>query len=207
MTPRVALLALLAPFPVVAQADVGASVPAGTATRAAVERIEIVTSAGTIVAELYPERAPRTVENFLAYVGDDAFTGGSFFRSVRLDNQPDDSVRIEVVQGGPSRAFPRERYLDPLALERTRDTELRHEDGTLSMARSGPDTARAQFFICIGAQPSLDFGGARNPDGQGFAAFGRVTSGMDVVRRIQQGRTDGQRLVEPVEIETIRRLR
>jgi peptidyl-prolyl cis-trans isomerase A (cyclophilin A) len=197
-------LGLVAPM---VQAAGGGTVSAQVADGVTVERIEIMTTAGRIVAELYPDHAPRTVENFLAYVEDDAFTGGSFFRSVRLDNQPDDSVRIEVVQGGPSRAFPRERYREPLALERTRDTGLLHENGTLSMARAGPDTARAQFFICVGAQPSLDFGGARNPDGQGFAAFGRVTSGMDVVQRIQQGQTDGQRLVEPVEIETVRRLR
>ena len=165
------------------------------------------TNKGDIVLELDREKAPVTVENFLAYVEDGAFTEGSFFRVVRLDNQPDDSVRIEVIQGGPSREYSRERYRPPLELERTRDTWVLHVDGALSTARSGPDTARAQFFICIGDQPSLDFGGARNPDGQGFAAFGRVTSGMDVVRRIQGAATDGQRLVEPIEIEWVRRVR
>ena len=122
------------------------SAAAGQTTRAgspAIETIEVVTTAGTIVAELYPDRAPRTVENFLAYVEDGAFTKGSFFRVVRLDNQPDDSVRIEVIQGGPSREYPRERYRPPLELERTRDTGVLHVDGALSMARSGPDTARA----------------------------------------------------------------
>jgi peptidyl-prolyl cis-trans isomerase A (cyclophilin A) len=74
------------------------------------------------------------------------------------------------------------------------------------MARSGPDTATSDFFICIGDQPELDFGGRRNPDGQGFAAFGRVVSGMDVVRRIQQSPADGQRLTPEIKILRIRRL-
>ena len=92
-----------------------------------------------------------------------------------------------------------------IPLERTRDTGVLHVDGALSMARGGPDTARASFFICIGDQPSLDFGGNRNLDGQGFAAFGRVIDGMEVVRRIQNGAVEGQRLVEPVVISSVRR--
>jgi peptidyl-prolyl cis-trans isomerase A (cyclophilin A) len=140
------------------------------------------------------------------YVDDQLFDGGSFFRVVRPDNQPDDSVRIDVIQGGPDRSISRERYRPAIPLERTRDTGLLHRDGTLSMARAGPDTARAQFFICVGDQPSLDFGGARNADGQGFAAFGRVIEGMDVVRRIQDGAAEGQQLVASVAIESVRRL-
>ena len=93
----------------------------------------------------------------------------------------------------------------PIPLERTRDTGLRHRDATLSMARLGPDSATSDFFICIGDQPSLDFGGARNPDGQGFAAFGRVVSGMDVVRKIQSAPAAGQKLTPPVAIVRARR--
>ena len=74
------------------------------------------------------------------------------------------------------------------------------------MARAGPDTATSSFFICIGDQPSLDFGGRRNPDGQGFAAFGRVTRGMDVVRAIQRSPAEGQRLSPPVPIVGIVRV-
>ena len=73
------------------------------------------------------------------------------------------------------------------------------------MARDGPDTATSDFFICIGDQPSLDQGGLRNPDGQGFAAFGRVVSGMDVVRAIQASPADGQHLTPPVTIRSVRR--
>lgn len=167
--------------------------------------VEIVTSQGRITAEVYADRAPVTASNFLAYVDDAVFDGGSFFRTVRMDNQPDDSVRIEVIQGGPDGPAVRDRMRPAIPLERTRDSGLTHSDGALSMARGSPDSGRAQFFICIGPQPSLDFGGDRNPDGQGFAVFGRVVSGMDVVRRIQGGAAEGQRLLEPVRIESIRR--
>ncbi len=168
--------------------------------------VRMETSEGVIVAEIYTERAPVTAENFLAYVDDQLFDGGSFFRSVRLDNQPDDSVRIEVIQGGPDTDKVQDRLRPAIALERTSETGLRHIDGALSMARGGPDTGRAQFFVCIGDQPSLDFGGHRNLDGQGFAVFGRVTQGMDIVRRIQMGRVEAQRLVAPVSIDRVRRV-
>lgn len=167
--------------------------------------VEIVTSQGRITAEIYADRAPVTAANFLAYVDDAVFDGGSFFRTVRMDNQPDDSVRIEVIQGGPDRRAVRDRMRPAIPLERTRDSGLTHVDGALSMARGSPDSGRAQFFICIGPQPSLDFAGNRNLDGQGFAVFGRVVAGMDVVRRIQGGAAEGQRLLEPVRIESIRR--
>ncbi|MRR10606.1 peptidylprolyl isomerase, partial [bacterium] len=89
----------------------------------------------------------------------------------------------------------------PLPLERTRDTGLRHLDGTISMARAEPDTATHHFFICIGDQPELDFGGRRNPDGQGFAAFGRVIRGMELIRQIHSSPADGQLLAPPVQIQ------
>ncbi len=94
--------------------------------------------------------------------------------------------------------------LAAIKLERTRETKLRHIDGTLSMARDGPDTATGDFFICIGDQPELDFGGQRNPDGQGFAAFGRVIQGMDVVKKIQGSPATEQKLTPPVAIRSVR---
>ena len=68
------------------------------------------------------------------------------------------------------------------------------------MARSTPDTAQESFFICVGDQPELDFGGKRNPDGQGFAAFGKVSSGMEVVKKINQANAEGQALMPPILI-------
>ena len=140
-----------------------------------------------------------TTANFLRYVDAKAYDGGRFHRTVRPDNQPQNKAKIEVVQAGvdPKRAtddFP------PITLERTNRTGLAHKDGTISMARDGPDTATSDFFICVGDQPELNFGGKRNPDGQGFAAFGRVVKGMDVVRKIQAARADGQTLNPPVKI-------
>jgi peptidyl-prolyl cis-trans isomerase A (cyclophilin A) len=164
------------------------------------------TDRGDIRAELYPQQAPATVANFLRYVDAQLFDSTTFYRVVRLDNQPNNAVKIEVIQGGigfddDPRPFP------PIAHETTDRTGLRHRDGTLSMARNGPGTASSEFFICVGDQPALDFGGRRNPDGQGFAAFGRVVAGMPVVRTIQQQPDSLQMLRTPVVIRRIVRLR
>ena len=129
------------------------------------------------------------------------YNDGRFFRAVTLSNQPSDKVKIQVIQAEASQARTNE-FLGPIRLERTRDTGLRHRDGVISMARAEPDTAQDSFFICIGDQPELDFGGARNPDGQGFAAFGKVTRGMDLVRKIHEGPCDPrQQLNPPVRIQ------
>jgi peptidyl-prolyl cis-trans isomerase A (cyclophilin A) len=164
--------------------------------------VRIETEFGPIEAELYPERAPLTVANFLRYLEMGVYEGAVFHRSVRDDNQPGDSIRIRVIQGGPdpARFTDTPEPLPPILLERTSITGLRHQDGTLSMARSTPDSARSSFFICIDDQPELDYGGRRNPDGQGFAAFGRVTEGMDVVRIIHAAQVQEQALVPPVRI-------
>ena len=162
------------------------------------------TERGEVQLALDARRAPATAANFLRYVDAGHYQGGVFHRTVKLDNQPDKKVLIEVIQGGVSPARKNDGFA-PIRIERTRETGLSHQDGTLSMARDGPDTATSDFFICIGDQPSLDFGGRRNPDGQGFAAFGRVVAGMDVVRAIQKAPADGQRLTPPVRILSARR--
>jgi cyclophilin family peptidyl-prolyl cis-trans isomerase len=168
-------------------------------------RIQIETGMGNIEAELFAEEAPETVRNFLRYVQDGLYSGGRIFRTVTLDNQPDDEVKIEVIQMEANPA-KEEKFYPPIALERTSKPGLEHRDGTLSMARSTPDSAQHSFSICIGDQPELDFAGKRNPDGQGFAAFGRVTKGMDIVKKIQNSPADGQQLTPPVNIVTIIRL-
>jgi peptidyl-prolyl cis-trans isomerase A (cyclophilin A) len=162
------------------------------------------TTVGDIVLEVDTDHAPKTAANFLRYVDGGYYEGGRFHRTVRMDNQPDKKVKIEVVQAGPSPTPAREGF-PPIPLERTKDTGLRHLDGTVSMAHDGPDSATSDFFICIGDQPELDFGGKRNPDGQGFAAFGRVVSGMDVVRKIQREPADGQGLTPPITMSAARR--
>jgi peptidyl-prolyl cis-trans isomerase A (cyclophilin A) len=168
-------------------------------------RVEIRTELGIILMELYPTRAPKTVANFLEYVDGAFFDGGTFHRTVHDGNQPNDSVRIAVIQGdvSPSR---RDERAGPIPLERTSETGLRHLDGTVSMARSGPDTATSSFFICIGEQPELDFGGRRNPDGQGFAAFGKILQGMEVVRAINRSPAEGQTLSPSIRILQAKRV-
>lgn len=169
-------------------------------------RAVIETELGAIEVELDAARAPVTVANFLRYVDEGYYTGGVFHRTVKRnpDNQPSNSVKIEVIQAGPNPE--RKQLLPAIPLERTSKTGLRHVEGAISMARLEPDSAQGDFFLCIGDQPELDFGGKRNPDGQGFAAFGRVVRGMDVVRTIHQAPAEAQRLTPPVRILRIRRV-
>jgi peptidyl-prolyl cis-trans isomerase A (cyclophilin A) len=154
--------------------------------------------------EVYPEQAPITVANFLRYVDMGRLDSASFYRAVRLDNQPNDSIRIQIIQGGL--LGHRDMVLPRIEHETTRDTGVRHLDGTISMARAAVGTTSSEFFICIGAQPELDYGGKRNADSQGFAAFGRVVEGMDVVRAIQSRAARGQMLNDPVKITAAARL-
>lgn len=168
-------------------------------------RVRIHTALGDIIAAIDTIRAPATSANFLRYVDAGMYAGGSFHRTVKPDNQPNNAVKIEVVQAGRDSARAGEFAAIPL--ERTSVTHLQHLNGTVSMARGGPDTATSDFFICIGDQPALDYGGKRNPDGQGFAAFGQVIDGMDVVRRIQQSPAQGQALTPAIVIISMERVR
>jgi cyclophilin family peptidyl-prolyl cis-trans isomerase len=169
-------------------------------------RVQIDTPCGSLTVELDAIRAPVTTRNFLRYVLEGFYSDGSFFRTVTAANQPDDAVRIAVLQARADPAKEDEEY-PPIPLERTRDTGLRHLDGTVSMARLGPDTATQSFFICISDQPELDFGGGRNPDGQGFAAFGRVVEGMELVREIHASPAENQQLDPPIPIQRAVRVR
>jgi len=176
--------------------------------------VTLSTTAGDIVLELYRDQAPTTVENFLRYVDGGHFNGASFYRVVRPENNHGTET-MQLIQGGllgdamsggdgdVSPPFP------PIAHETTEMTGLRHVRGVISMARGEPGTASSEFFILVTDAPELDFGGLRNPDGQGFAAFGRVIDGMEVVDAIHKGPSDaptdiefikGQILEEPVEI-------
>lgn len=176
-----------------------AALLAAVAVRAGAEapRVLVRTELGDILIEIYPDRAPVTAANFLRYVDAGRYDGAVFHRTVTLGNQPQDRVRIEVIQGA---LLPAEKSFPAIAHETTEATGLRHRDGTVSMARSIPGSATSSFFICIHDQPELDFGGERNPDGQGFAAFGQVVGGMHVVRMIHERPAEGQTLKPPVRI-------
>ncbi len=167
-------------------------------------RVVVETDMGAFELEVDIDRAPVTAANFLRYVDGGHYDGGVFHRTVHEDNQPNDSIRIAVIQGGRNRDAAVEGF-PPIELERTSDTGITHVDGAVSMARGGPDTATHSFFICVGDQPSLDFGGMRNPDGQGFAAFGSVVEGMDVVRAIHRAPYEAQALTPPVGIVRVYR--
>lgn len=166
--------------------------------------ISIKTEMGDIKAELYAARAPITVTNFLKYIDSSLFQNSCFYRVVRSDNQLHDSVKIEVIQGGrleDTGGFP------PIVHETTSMSGILHKDGVISMARLGPGSATSEFFICVGDQPSLNYGGQRNRDGQGFAAFGKVISGMEVVRKIHSLPAPAQYLEKKVTIYNISRIK
>lgn len=164
-------------------------------------RVQIDTALGSVTIELDSVRAPVTTENFLRYVLEGFYSNGEFFRTVTATNQPNDPVKIAVIQAGADPDRGVDQFYESIPLERTSDTGLSHLDGTISMARLGPDTATHSFFICVGDQRELDFGGRRNPDGQGFAAFGRVIEGMELVREIHAMPADGQSLDPPFRIQ------
>jgi peptidyl-prolyl cis-trans isomerase A (cyclophilin A) len=159
------------------------------------------TARGAIEVEVNTERAPITAANFLKYVDNGSYDGGEFHRTVRPDTETNRTHPIQVIQARRARG---RQGLPAIALERTSATRLKHIDGAVSMARQAgqPDSATSDFFICVGDQPALDEGGGRNDDNQGFAVFGRVVSGMDVVRAIQASpvRPGTQTLQPPVRI-------
>ena len=173
-------------------------------------RVVLTTAHGPIEVAADLARAPLSAGDFLEYVDRGLFNGGAFYRTVRPENDIN-PVRIDVIQGGVT---DKKKFLPPIPHEPTNRTGLRHRNGTISIARGKPGTGTAgAFFICIGAQPALDFGGKRNPDGQGFAAFGRVLQGMDVVRAIWTSKTGApyeglalQGLTPPIGIVSAKRI-
>lgn len=195
----------------VAFASVSSAKAMGDKSARRTESVSIVTSLGAILVTLDIHRAPLSAGNFLEYVVRHLFDDAQFYRSVHPENDAN-PIKISVLQAG---ILDRTKGLAPIAHESTRQTGLRHVDGTISIARREPGTgSAAAFFISIGDQPQLDFGGRRNPDGQGFAAFGRVVKGMDVVRTIwlqptagADGSIEAQMIASPVKIETVIRNR
>lgn len=170
-------------------------------------RVALETSAGNIVIEVDPARAPVTAGNFLRYVDANRFDGIEIYRAMRTGPSGG------LIQGGlrdPARLFP------PIVHEPTSQTGLSHVDGAVSMARLAPGTAAADFTIMVGPQLYLDAGPASGGDGLGYAVFGRVVDGMDVVRNILAAPTSptegegvmrGQMLSPRIRIRSARRMR
>jgi peptidyl-prolyl cis-trans isomerase A (cyclophilin A) len=164
--------------------------------------VAIQTTVGTIVVRLDPVHAPNTTKNFLHYVDAGTYNGATFYRSVSKAREPQSN--IEVIQGGlnPQESDP---MIRPIALEPTSKTRLHNVDGTIAMARtSDPNSATTEFFIDIGNDAFLDAGGATGP---GYAAFGKVIRGMDVVRKIQRANANGEMLSPPIRIVKAARVR
>jgi peptidyl-prolyl cis-trans isomerase A (cyclophilin A) len=166
--------------------------------------VEMNTPLGTIELEIYQDKAPITAKHFLKNVDGNVFKDACFYRVVRQDNQKHKTIKIEVVQGGLFHDSIVDQ-MPAIAHESTKETGILHTDGVISMARLEPGTASTEFFICVGDQPELDAGGKRNPDNAGFAAFGKVTKGMDIVKKIQQQKDKGQMLIERVPVSIKRR--
>jgi peptidyl-prolyl cis-trans isomerase A (cyclophilin A) len=171
-------------------------------------RVDLTTADGPIVVELASDKAPITAANFLRYVDDKRLDGASFYRAMRLSAAPPTGLIQGGLSNNPSKA------LAPIVHESTLSTGILHTDGVISMARYDPGTATSEFFICIGAQPSLDADPRASGDNQGFAAFGHVVAGMDVVRAILaspvsattgEGSMKGQMLAPTIPIISARR--
>ena len=169
----------------------------------ALPKVALKTSLGTLIIEIDIVAAPVTAANFLRYADAGAYDGGQFHRTVTPDNQPNNEIRIGVIQGSMRKGVVE---YAPVPMERTTKTGIPHLNGAISMVRTGTDTAANQFFICVGDQPELDFGGRRNADGQGFAAFGRLLSGWLVLKQIQLAPAAGQTLQPAIQIVRARRL-
>lgn len=185
-----------------------AAVPAPPAPLGDLVRVRLDTDAGPILLELDHRHAPLTVENFVRYVDEHRFDGTAFYRV----SHPPGGRATGFVQGGIQHSYTR--MLPPIALEPTSRTGLLHRDGTISMARTTPASAMGDFIICIGAQPAMDAGPHAPGDHLGYASFGRVVGGMDVVRRIHamavdanagSGSMHGEMLSRPVRILSARR--
>jgi peptidyl-prolyl cis-trans isomerase A (cyclophilin A) len=167
--------------------------------------VVIETGEGDIEIELYPGQAPKSVAAFLTYIKRGYYKRSSFYRVLNDDNQPSNAPKAALIQGGTYRSQPKlNDTLPGIPHESTDQTKILHTDGAISLARTAPGTATTEFFICIGDQPGFDFGGENNADKQGYAAFGKVVKGMDVVRSIYHMRENDQYFDPPVDIYNIK---
>jgi peptidyl-prolyl cis-trans isomerase A (cyclophilin A) len=169
--------------------------------------VKIETNFGDIEIELYPDKAPKSVSAFLSYVDSGLYKECSFYRVLKEENQPFAAFKTELIQGGIWQTnYKKSITLSHISHEPTNVTGLAHTNGAISLARTTPGSASSEFFICVGDQPAYDYGGRANPDGQGYAAFGKVFKGMNVVKNIHQQPEDGESFYPPVEIMNIVRL-
>ncbi len=178
-----------------------------TAKNTTTPHIAIETTIGDIEIELYPLQAPKTVAAFLSYIDSGFYDHSSFYRVLNNDNQPSNAPKTELIQGGIWRTNHKKAVSLPgIPHETTQQTKILHTDGAISLARLAPGTASTEFFICIGNQPGLDYGGENIADKLGYAAFGKVVKGMELVRKISRRNESDQYFDPPVVILNMVRL-
>lgn len=169
-------------------------------------RVQISTFYGEVEVELFPEKAPKTVAAFLSYVDSGFYKSGSFYRVLSNENVPAEN-NAGLIQGGIFTTNSKKLIQIPgIVHESTKQTGLSHTSGTISLARTTPGTASTEFFICVGDQPQFDSSASAAGDGLGFAAFGSVVDGMDVVRKIQNTPSHGEYFDTEIKIVNIKRL-
>jgi peptidyl-prolyl cis-trans isomerase A (cyclophilin A) len=166
--------------------------------------IVIETEMGDIEAELYPGKAPKTVAAFLNYVDSNYYRNAAFYRVV-LQEGLSPALNSGIIQGGVWQTNNALLHLPGIPHESTAVSGLSHTNGILSLARTKPGTASTEFFICVGNQTQYDYGNSGVADKEGYAAFGKVISGMETVRAIQQQYATGEQLDKKVLIKKIRR--
>lgn len=166
--------------------------------------VKIETNYGNIFVELYPEKAPKTVTAFLSFVDSGYYKNSNFYRVLKEEDQPSSAFKSELIQGGIYQSNPKLlSQQQGIPLENTRETGLKHLNGTISLARTTPNSGSTEFFICVGDQPAYDYGGGANEDGLGYAAFGRVIKGMKVVRDIHDAPSKGTDFTPRIKIKNI----
>jgi peptidyl-prolyl cis-trans isomerase A (cyclophilin A) len=175
-----------------------------TSTQRKNPHIKIKTKMGDIELELFPTQAPKTVAAILSYIDSGLYKDAAFYRVLTVHNQPSDAPKAELVQGGlwNKKGVHRD-LLGGIPHETTRESGILHTNGVISLARQEPGTANTEFFICIGNQPGFDYGGENNADRQGYAAFGKVVRGMDIVKRIYNMPEEDQYFDPPIPIYNI----
>lgn len=166
----------------------------------------IETAYGDIEVELYANKAPKTVAAFLSYVDSDFYNKANFYRVLNGDNQPSNAPKSELIQGGIWKAKNRVAAQQKgIEHEPTNQTGILHKSGTISLARTTPGTASTEFFICVGDEPGLDYGGENIADKQGYAAFGKVIKGMEIVLKVYRQHEVDQYFDPPITIFSIKR--
>ncbi len=178
-----------------------------TPTKYKESTVKIETNFGDIIVELYPEKAPETVKTFLSYVDSGYYKNSSFYRVLKAEDQPSNAFKSELIQGGIWQSdYKKQQTIPGIPLENTKQTGILHKNGVISLARTTPMTGNTEFFICLGDQRAYDYGGSANPDGQGFAAFGKVIEGMEYVKQIHDQPDNATTFTPPIKIKNIIRL-